>query len=274
MEGGALLEEAFAKFAEKVVLFCHITSHVEGEADPELLDEKGGDGFPYVIEMDADGNVVAQLPAWPPNVENFEKMAAKGDEYFALKKKADGGDKPAAIDLFIAQLELHHHKLKDAEAKSKSLDKPSEEQKKKIEEMLAQLKAEALDDEIIALFKGLGQSPDEAAITALGRKFLEMKKAGKIPNGNPQLIANFWSLIMQVAEKDKDVATFEEGIQALKAKFSDNPRAQQGIQQLEQKLEELKKGTAGEKAGGDKADDGADKSGGESDHPSDHPKDK
>ncbi len=39
LEGSELLEERFAEFGEEVVLFCHITSHVEGEKFPDLLSQ-------------------------------------------------------------------------------------------------------------------------------------------------------------------------------------------------------------------------------------------
>ena len=48
MERGALSTAEFKEFAKDYILFCHITSMVEGEKYPKLLQEKGGRGFPYV----------------------------------------------------------------------------------------------------------------------------------------------------------------------------------------------------------------------------------
>ena len=54
-----LSTEEFKAFAGEVVPFLHVTSRVEGEHHPDLLEKKGGRGFPHLVVLDAtpDGGV-------------------------------------------------------------------------------------------------------------------------------------------------------------------------------------------------------------------------
>ena len=48
------------KFSKEYVLFCHLTTQIEGEKHADLLEQKGGQGFPHIVFMDSDGNVLAE----------------------------------------------------------------------------------------------------------------------------------------------------------------------------------------------------------------------
>ena len=221
------------------MLFCHITSRLEGAVDPELLTEKGGEGFPYVIEMDADGNKIAESE-WPLDVAHFETMMGKGDEYFALKKKADGGDKASKTDLLIRRMELGHLKFDEATKAVKALSKPTDEQKKKLDALL-------VDAEVKNVLSALAGGHDDQKAMDVGKQLLEMKKAGRIPTSE-KMMQPFWIVMMRYAEKEKDAATFEEGYNALQAKFGDNPNAKGFFEKQKAILDSLK-GVGSEDAG-------------------------
>ena len=74
---------------------------------------------------------------------------------------------------------------------------------------------------------------------ATGNRFLEMKKAGRIPEGD-QEAQPFWILMMGAADDQKDAALFEEGVNALKTKFGGKPGTEDFFQKAEKRLGELK----------------------------------
>ena len=83
----------------------HNTSMVDDEPYPDLLQEKGGTGFPYLAVLDADGEVIA-----PHNgartVEAFAKTVAAAAKYQGLKKRFESGDQEAAADYLKVGLDL------------------------------------------------------------------------------------------------------------------------------------------------------------------------
>ena len=56
LENGPFSTEEFVDCGEQAVLFLHVTSHVKADPDQNLLEEKGGRGFPHLVVMDDLGN--------------------------------------------------------------------------------------------------------------------------------------------------------------------------------------------------------------------------
>ena len=56
-----LSTEEFATWSKKVVLFLHNTSRCDDEPYPNLLKEKGGNGFPTMSYLAADGRLMTQV---------------------------------------------------------------------------------------------------------------------------------------------------------------------------------------------------------------------
>ncbi|MBI2264272.1 MAG: hypothetical protein HYU64_03740 [Armatimonadetes bacterium] len=216
------------------MLFCHITSRVKSDPYQNLLAEKGGDGFPYLAFMDAGGNVLARHDG-PRTVEGFKETALAANDFLSLKAKAAKGDKQARYRLLVAQLELGQ--LTSAEARKK-LDEmkylTKEQRDVIIIGPLANLEVREIGSSTITSDKA---SREEAA-----KKFLEMKKAGRLPTGSRET-QFFWITIMSYAETEKDAVLFEEGLNALKARFASNPRAQKFFEEKEALLQKLKEGS-------------------------------
>ena len=63
LEGGALMQDDFVRFSKNYVLFAHVTSQVPGDKNQDLLQKKGGTGFPFIAFMDSEGNVIAKHEA-------------------------------------------------------------------------------------------------------------------------------------------------------------------------------------------------------------------
>lgn len=232
MEGGALLEESFKTFADDYVLFCHITTHIEGEKYGDLLEKKGGQGFPYLVFMDSDGNVIAKHESFR-RVDAFKETGKKASEFLDLGRKAKSGDKTAQVDYLIARVELGHLTEKDAEAEAKKVGKLPPEKEQAFQSALSNLAVQEV-------LTHLPRDSRDKAVTMAGEKFAAMRKAGRPAPSSDELAQPYWMLTMMYAEQEKDAKTYELGLNALKKKFGDNPRAQQFFKQAEETLKGLK----------------------------------
>lgn len=212
------------------MVYCNITSHVPGTKDQDLLEEKGGDAFPYIIFMDSAGSVLARHEG-PRTAEGFEATGSKVRALLDLKARVDKGDKKARVEHIVAQLELGLIKLGEAEVKIRETgDKPSAEQQRKIDGIAA-------NSEVEATLKGI-KSP-EAKVEA-GKKFYERHKGGKAaPTSDPWQVA-YWNLILEHAETVKDVDTFEASFLFLKERYGTLPQAQRYFQEKEAALKKMK----------------------------------
>ena len=211
------------------MLFCHVTTRVATDKHQDLLSQKGGQGFPHIVFMDEAGNVLAEHED-QRTAAAFAKTGGKARDFLALKAKAEKGDKAAVIDLTIAQLELGHIGAEEADKKLKDA-KLTKEQQAKVDG----LKAAA---EVRDIMKSVTQDP--ATQAAAGRKFLELKKAGKPAPADDQGFQAFYILILNNAEKDKDVPLFEECLKALKDRFGSVPQAQGFFKAKDEALKKLK----------------------------------
>lgn len=212
------------------MLFLHITSQVTTDKDQKLLSEKGGRGFPYLAFLDADGNVVAKHQG-QRDVSGFVATGKKAQAFLDLKAKADKGDKAAKYDLLVAQLELSHLDLATAKKRIEELSDLNADQKAKLNGLLVDL-------EIADIAKSI--TNDKKTQADAGKKFLEMKKAGKTPKGD-ETVGNFYVCIMEYAETQKDAATFEEAMNAVLKHYGTRINAK-WKQTSEERLAKLKEG--------------------------------
>ena len=217
------------KFAEDYVLFCHITTRVESDKHQDLLEKKGGEGFPHIVFMDSDGTVLATHEG-ARDAGGFAKTGGKAKGFISLRDKAAGGDAAAKIDFLAAQLELGQVGEEEADKRLKELGKLTPEQKKKFDA----LKTGAAVKAILAGIR------DEKGAEEAGKQFLAMKKAGRPEPLGEGEVQPYWILMMRVAEKEKDAATFEEALKALKARFGTVAEAQEFFKGAEKTLQDMK----------------------------------
>lgn len=229
MEKGALSEATFSEFAEQAVLFCHITSRVSTDPHQDLLQKKGGNGFPYIVILDDSGNVVAKH-AGARTIEGFEKSLAKANEFFALKAKAEGGDADAAIEVFLAQVEMGHFKPAEAREKAKALKGLTAEQAEKVAEMATELEIAEI----------MSSARSQADLPGIGKKLAALAAEGKVSK-NEQTNVNFWNVISMHAMEAKDAKLLGQAIEELKKANRGNPNLARRIDQLEAALEKMKK---------------------------------
>lgn len=210
-------------------MFCHITTNIPGEKHGDLLTEKGGEGWPHFVFMDAEGNVVATHED-EPSAAGFARTGEKVKTYYALKDKAAKGDKAAVIELIMTQLEMGQLKAPEAEKKFTEA-KPSKEQEARFAALL--LNASILQD-VEALESKDGEK-------ALAKKYYDAFKAGKPGPTSEQAMQPYYVLAITHAEEQKDAKTFEAALKVLKDKFGKVEAAKDFFEEKEKKLSELKK---------------------------------
>ncbi len=211
------------------MLYCNIMSHVATDKDQDLLEKVGGQGFPHIVFMDAEGKVLAEHES-ERSAAAFGKTGEKARSFLSLKAKAEKGDKAAQVENALAQLELGQIKAAEAKERLKGRTLSKEQQ--------AKLDGLASGAEVKEILETVTQ--DEETQNAAAKKFLAMKKAGKPAPSDDRLAQPYWILMMNCAEDEKDAALFEECLKALKARFGDNPRAQNFFKAKEEALEKLK----------------------------------
>lgn len=181
--------------------------------------------------MDSDGNVVVQHKG-PRTVAAFGQTVDKAITILDMKAKAASGDKAAMAEVLLIELEMGTLPLSEFEEKIKDAAELDDGQKARLEKV--RVNAELAE----AMQAGEGKSPEQA-VAAIAPKLLEMKNAGRVPTSEEEY-ANFWSVLLEHAYAQKDLALFEESLGALKSRFGNNPRAKGFFDQQEKRLDELK----------------------------------
>jgi len=208
------------------VLFCHVTSHIEGEPNDDLFEKKGGGGFPTIMMLDEKGEMIGKHSG-ERTVPEFEKTVAKAALFLQALKKSEAGDKSAGIDVAISRLELGTLTADDAKKKIAELGEPAPEQQARFDAVL-------LNQEVMAISKGAGQDRASA-----GKKFSEMKAAGKIPTGANEYLT-FWDTITVYAEAQNDIPMFTEALGKVREKIGANPSKKKYFDGKEAILKKMK----------------------------------
>jgi hypothetical protein len=227
LESGPLSSPEFAEWAEEVVLFCHVTTRIPGRQYDGLLGEKGGRGFPYLVFLDEEGEVISS-----PNgrsVDAFRAGAAAAQAFLDLRN-LENPTPAQQVELFLTELDMGRLNLAEANERKAGLSLTAEQE--------AQV-AEALTDlEILAMLEeGQPRTPDAQA--ALGRRYKALWDDGRRPNGQ-RAKEVFYIMLLEAGFADGDADLFEGALGELRTEFGGNPRARQFFQQQEQRLEQLR----------------------------------
>lgn len=227
-----LSTEEFKKFAGEFVVFAHVTTRIKDRKYDNLLQEKGGRGFPHLVAMNKDGDVTAAL-AGERSVAGFRAMMEAGSKFEAIRGKAV---KTTDDEIFLLKhdVAMGNAKLDAAKERAAKLKDLTEAQKKEIDGLLLGLEIQA------AL--PTGRTPDEAKAqaAAAGKKFAEMWAAGRAPTGDDNAIAAFYSMILEHADGTKDAALFEKALGKLREAFGSRPQNAAFFKKQEARLEALK----------------------------------
>ena len=198
---------AFQALASSVVLYCHVTSRVAGDADQDLMQRFRGEGYPFLIGLDEEGRPVARFDGEfnLASITAFLSVELAG--YTTLRAKAEKGDKAAKAEFLIRRIGLGHLKPDTIQAILASADYLSAAHKKTIRQGLAVLEIR----EILARI----DSEDPASFNRAAERLVAMKKAGRVPSGRHAPI--FWQVILGYADTTEDPELFEEALTRVQA---------------------------------------------------------
>lgn len=226
------------------MLYLNVTTHVDDDPDQELLDEKGGSGFPYLVFLDAEGNLLAQHQG-QRNVDGFTATMEKAQAYADLRAKAAGGDAAAAKEVLFKDAELGNLKIADAKKALENGKDLSDDEKAKLKATIQGLEMKEVMSGFQKSMKGV-DFQDKPVLkknqAAAGRKFLEMQKAGVTPAEDSNYFQPFYIFIMEAAEEAKDAGSYEAALKVLEDKFGANPNAKKFFDERHATLDKLKGG--------------------------------
>jgi len=226
LESRVLSTPEFKEWSDKVVLFLHNTSQVNGEPYPALLREKGGNGFPTVSYLDAEGNLLKQVGHVTP-VEELDAALQQLGQWQALRDRAADGDAAVTRQLFLMELDMKILDPVAARATADELFKGDER---------AQLEGELVNLEFLDLL----QKTPRDQIAMGGKRFLDMYRLGRIPTARQE--TSFWQYMFEYAKAEGDADLFEELLGDLKERKAGDRRLERYLQGLEKDLAALKGG--------------------------------
>ena len=120
MERGALSSSTFPAFSKTVVPFLHITTKIEGRPYDDLLRKMGRGGFPTLLFLDAEGNKLASPRS--RSVSSFAGSVAALTLIDATQAQAEAGDKAAAAQLLLFEVELGRVKSAEFDKRAAALE--------------------------------------------------------------------------------------------------------------------------------------------------------
>ena len=208
------------------MLFCHISSHVDGDAYQTLLRDKGGCGFPYLVFMDSRGDVLANQRK--RHVGAFEKTQRACKDYLVLAKKAAAGDTSVAADLLMARIEMGSLTLTDAREAEAKLTHVAVEKRAKLFGLM--LKLEVTD--------ALSRVRNRKQRIEVGKQFQNMWGQRRVPKGDAA--PSFYSLIMEAAYDQGDAGRYERAFKAYKRVAPKSRNRAIMLDRLRSRLNELK----------------------------------
>ena len=222
LESGMLSSPEFQALAKSVVLFVHVTSHVEGEHYPHLLREKGFVSFPSLAFMDADGRVMVRAPQ--RDVASLAAVRARLGELADLRDLAAEGDEQASRRLFLCEIELDLLTAEQIHERRKKFEL-DEEEAERVEQALVDLEVRAMRS------KGRQLGSDAA-----GKRLAEMARQGRAPSTDSAQF--FWQMTLNWCAKIGDAELAQRAFDELE-KLKGPPQMRERNRQL---LEQAKAG--------------------------------
>jgi hypothetical protein len=224
LELGLFSEPAFAEFGKEVVLFCHVTSHVEGDKYQGLLAEKGGTTFPFLVLLDAKGEVIARLSTADPSVEAFRAVQKRSAEIEVMQAHLPA----TAFDVLVAKEAIGGITFARAKALATAMGEVDAAKRKVVDDLLVKI-------EVVELAASVRLKSDAVAV---GKRFAEMWKQGLVPTGVPA--RNFFTMILEAMEDGQDPEGFAKALDEYRKLVEGKRNAAAVLQLLEQRLKKLR----------------------------------
>jgi Thioredoxin-like len=231
LEQTVLARPEFVEYSKNVVLFCHISTHIPSEPHGSLFAEKGGTGFPSLMVLDEDGNVLARqrgertLCAVRGVVDEARAFAA----HILSSASSDPETRYACL---LKQVELGHFAPDEARTKVKGLGSLPADRQTRLETAITAREFTLATIEI-------RNAPDDASRLQAAVRLVEMKKAGHIPSDGNALA--FWDWVIAYAAHTRDPGLYEDGLVATKKLLPDDASSRELCRERESTLDRMKR---------------------------------
>ena len=212
-------------------MFAHVTTQIKDRKNDGLLSQKGGRGFPHLVALDGNGDVIAQLSGGR-DVAGFRAMMGDGAKFIAIRAKTE---KTLDDEVFLLKHDISMGNADMAKAKTRidAMKGLSAEQKKELDGLMLGLEIQA------AMPKSRDPVEGKAQALAAGKTFAEMWAAGREPT-DEQSIQPFFILMLEHAADSKDAALFSKALEKLREKFGSKPGAEGFFKAQDARLATLK----------------------------------
>lgn len=212
--------------------YLNVMTHIEEREDDELLYDLGGREHPSMFFLDAQGEVLARHDAEDPSAKALAATGEKVMRSLELKKKADGGDPGAKVDLAIVRCELGVIELSDLEGELEGVTLTPEQ-----ERAVDILRADGTVSDMMLVLK---KNRDQAAQDLAAEEFVALYRKGT----HPARAANrllYWRILADHAADAKDASMLKHSIAGLRDAAGAQPsqRTLGRIRELEDQLKAL-----------------------------------
>ena len=202
-EAGPLKEPGFAAFAANVVLYVHVTSRLDDDPQPTLMQSMGFRVWPALCFLDAQGKVLGK-PA--RTLDAMRSMAGERQALLDLRGKGDARSAAEQKQWFFAEMKFGGFLAADVPAHAAKLTFDAAETA-----WIAQRVIDLEVEELFAQFAELGR--DKAS-----SRMVEMVRAGRLPTG--EMAGAFWLQVLEWASREHDAKLGQQAFDQLLARYA------------------------------------------------------
>lgn len=213
IEGETLSSPEFATLQQSYVLFCHITSRVDGAANPHLHRAKGGRIFPYFAALDAQGKVLARRQAFVHNTTQLADLMAEAattaTELAQHTATAATGDHGGLVGRFLLRERLGHLDRPAAKARADFLLANLPPNRVVLRRKVRGIRANISVRELLPL-------KTAAEVATAGQTFATMHGANRIPS-DPDCRHYFFTYLIAHARSTSNATLMQAAVDQYKA---------------------------------------------------------
>lgn len=228
--------------------YLNVTARIEGKEEDDLLEAKGGRGFPYCVLMNEKGEVVWEVR--PDSEEEFTKGVEKATRLVGLQKKLAASPNDKGLEASVMLMEASGRNQREAPPLAKL------QEWSKVEGVAPEAKTMAMG--LIAKTRIRKAMQVQSREEAIENMYALMKEGVTPPeDAGGQIILNFYGFAAMGAVEAKDVARakkavagFAAGVKTLPPRFQERLGAE--VEKLEKMVKSLEDGAAED--GDDKSD--------------------
>lgn len=241
LEGGSFNSPEFKEFSKRVVPFLHVTTHIPGRKNDDLLTTKAGEArFPTIMFLDGSGDPLltitrAAASVWGRAgmpVRVYAKKLEACERYVALARKAAAGDASVKVDLAVAGASIGKLGAADLDKAVRGVKLTPEQAR-----VVAQARANAVCERLVAKMRGR-YIPEEQK--RIADALIRLYRAGTHPNSDAA--GTYWWVVAKRGQETGDVAMMEAGRNGMRA-APGAWRFRAFLDQLEADLEARKAGS-------------------------------